>query len=253
MFADAHVHLLPRIDNGPCRLWEAEDMLRAMYAAKVRAAVLTPHFNADDEGIAEFTVRRKLAFTSLLQAVPDLRRNFRFFLSAETELVPGVSSLRDLSELCIPKTRYLPVTLPIGTYIPPEIMREIATLIQKRKIYPLICHLERYITFYKEKELQKLLSLPCAIFCISPAGLDCDDTARLIFRNLQAGKRFLIGSNGHNTRSRPPVLTPDWIPHGICARVLSILTEETQKTLRNPAELLRPPAEPTYSVFGADT
>lgn len=253
MFADAHIHLLPGIDNGPCRLWEAEEMLRSIYANGVRAAIITPHFHADSEDLPAFLVRRRMAFSSLFRAVPDIRLNFRFLLSAETEIVPGVSALRLLPELCIPKTRYLPITLPLGDGIQPEIMREIANMIQKRKIYPFVCHLERYITFYKEKELQKLLSLPGAVFCISATGLYSQETAGLLFRNYQNGKRFLLGSNGHNTRSRFPVLSPEDIPSGLCARVHRILLEETEKILRRPDEVFRAPRELIRSVFGAGT
>ncbi len=228
MFTDIHLHLLPGIDNGPARPWESERMFDLLYEEGVRAAVLTPHFDPDKEEIEDFLTKRRLSYAKMREVLGKKAHHFAFYLSAEVFLVQGVSSLSALPSLCIPKTNILPLSLPISDHITPETMKELATIIQKRKLRPLICHIERHHLFCDEKEFDRLLSLPSSLFAVSASALDDRRLAFLLFCKLQEGKEIFLGSNGHNARGRPPLLFPDYISDAICKRTLVALSERTQ-------------------------
>ncbi len=227
MFTDIHLHLLPGMDNGPVRPWESERMFALLYANGVRAAVLTPHFDADIEAIEDFVTKRRLSYDKMREILGEKARHFGFYLSAEVIMRVGLSTLPSLPSLCIPKTNILPLSLPISDKIDPNTMKELATIIQKRKLRPLICHIERHHLFYGEKEFERLLSLPSSLFAVSASALEDNRLAFLLFCKLREGKEIFLGSNGHNARNRPPLLLPDYIPDGICKRTLLALAERT--------------------------
>ena len=227
MFTDIHLHLLPGMDNGPARPWESERMFDLLYANGVRAAVLTPRFDADRETIDAFLIKRRLSYAKLKEILGEKAHHFGFYLSAEAVLTSGLSSLPSLPSLCIPKTNILPLSLPISDRLTPDIMKELAFLIQKRKLRPLLCHIERPYLFYSEKEFDRLLSLPSSLFQVSAHALSDSRFAFLLFRKISEGKEILLGSNGHNARSRPPLLFPEPLPEGISKRTLLALARRT--------------------------
>lgn len=229
MFTDIHLHLLPGIDNGPARPWESERMFELLYDNGVRGAVLTPHFDPDAETIEDFLAKRRLSYAKMREILGEKVRHFRLYLSAEAVLRVGLSMLPSLPSLCIPKTDILPLSLPISYKIDPDTMRELAVIIQKRKLRPLICHLERYHLFYREKELDRLLSLPSTLFQVSASALEDEALSFLLFRKLLEGKEIFLGSNGHNARNRLPLLIPPHISDGIAKRTLAILAERTHR------------------------
>lgn len=227
MFTDIHLHLLPGIDNGPARPWESERMFDLLYANGVRCAVLAPHFDPDIETIEDFLIKRRLSYAKMRENLGEKARHFGFYLSAEVFLRDGLSTLPSLPSLCVPKTNILPLSLPISDKIDPNTMRELAAIIQKRKLQPLICHLERHHLFYSEKEFDRLLSLPSTLFQVSAGALEDSKLSFLLFRKLQEGKEIFLGSNGHNARNRQPLLIPAYISDGIQKRTLTALAERT--------------------------
>ena len=204
MYFDAHIHLLPNMDNGPSET-AALDMLRVLRQEACRMAIVTPHYYADHETVTAFLRKRRESYRSLLvsASLADIRPP-KLLLSAEVLLCPDLAKNPDLERLTIPGTPYLPLELPLGALEAWQ-MREISHLLHKRHFRLLICHLERYYFMYKPEDYQRLCSLPNTVYQVSAPALCQPDFAREVMRLMLAGKTVLLGSNAHNQTDRPPI------------------------------------------------
>ncbi|MBQ8351036.1 MAG: hypothetical protein IJY20_03195 [Clostridia bacterium] len=205
MYYDAHIHLLPNMDNGPC-LDAAVQMFRYLKHEDCRLAIATPHFYADRETVDIFLRRRRESHQALRLALGDTFNRFRLFLSAEVLLLPGLGSVAQLQKLCIPGTPYLPIALPLGKF-EDWMMREISALLHKRQLRLVICHLERYYFMYSAADFARLCGLPNTIFQVGANALIYSEIAQTVIKLSLAEKNVLLGSNAHNAIDRPPITT----------------------------------------------
>ena len=205
LYCDSHIHLLPRMDNGPQRPEESISMLRILKNAHTRRIIATPHFDPQQESCAAFLRRRKECYELLRNsAPPDAMTRMRILLSAEVTICPGVSQIPQLGKLMIPHTKCLPIALPIGGYTK-ECVTEISHLLHKRKIVPVICSLERYYLMYSKEDYQKLVNLPYAVFQFGTTALLNRDIVYEAARLVNVGRTVLLGSNAHGAVRRPPL------------------------------------------------
>ncbi|MFA5561020.1 MAG: CpsB/CapC family capsule biosynthesis tyrosine phosphatase [Eubacteriales bacterium] len=208
MTCDAHIHLLPGLDDGAADVDESILMLRKLVSLGMRAAVLTPHLRMGTNTIETFLVHRKAAYQRLRKTELIQKKQFKCFLSVEMEACEGFSRLPGLDRLLSPELPYLPLALPLGG-MKGWLMEELSYLLHKRKICPLFLHTERYLIFYPEKDKQKLLSFPHAAYQFTLASfryLSIAKTALQLYRN---DKLVLLGSNGHNIGTRLPEIDLD--------------------------------------------
>ena len=203
MQTDAHIHILPGIDSGPQDPCEAAAMFNVAYDAGVRTFVATPHYFCDRESIPEFLLRRRLAFDRLAKTVGKRIYRVLFLSTAEVMLMPGVSTLPDLPSLVIPGTDLLPVDFPPSDCITADVMRELAYIVQKRRLRPLFCHAERHFTLFDPERFEnQLLAFTHGAFMISAHALPDAELSAVLIRALNNGKELFLGSNAHGLRSR---------------------------------------------------
>lgn len=241
MKTDAHIHLLPGMDTGPREAWEGAAMFCEAYENGVRAFVATPHYFCDRETIPEFLVRRHSAFRRLADAVG--RRVYRvlFLCSAEVMLMPGVSGLSELSSLTIPGTDLLPVDFPPSDRISDDVMRELAVIVQKRKLRPLFCHLERHYTFFSSEMFEKqLLGFTHGAFAVSADAFPNNELSAALIRPLNNGKLFFIASNGHGLRNRRATLAPHGVLSGYSAFAYRRIVADTDAFFLQLRRSLKP-------------
>ncbi len=193
---------------------------------KFRIFVATPHFDHERESVSEFLLRRRLSISSLREAFGKDFRYLHLLPSAEVILSPGVGMLPELPHLAIPGTDLLPVLFPIGDRIPEDAMREIAVILQKRRLTPLLCHAERAFPFYGERFLELLCRQNIA-FLFTPYALTDTALATLLMQALRRGARLFLGSNAHDLEGRPPTLSPCGDVTGTAAYVYRTLRRES--------------------------
>lgn len=204
MYCDGHIHILHGMDNGPAFAEDAVRMLQIAQDRGLRRMVITPHFYSERESCATFLLRRKQRmreFTAAVRAasVPMTPH----ILTAEVQLCPGISHEAMLGKLLVPKTRYLPIDVPLGKF-ERWMMVEFSHLIHKRNIYPLICNIERHIIFSSEKDYKILTSLPHAVYQTGINALTDIRLSHALFRLLHMDKTVICGSNAHDPYRRPP-------------------------------------------------
>ncbi len=205
MYCDGHIHILPAMDNGPVSVHDSVAMLRMLRESNVHRLVITPHYYADRESCNSFLLRRKYRYQELLRAarsasVPMLP----CLLSAEVEFSRGISKEPLLEKLMVPKTRYLPMNFSLGK-IDRWIVAELAYMMHKRKIYPIICNMERHMIYDHPKDYETIASFPYAVYQIGINAMKDIHISHAVFRLIRSGKTVICGSNAHDPFRRPPV------------------------------------------------
>lgn len=199
---DFHTHILPGMDDGSRDAAESLEMLRRSQAQGVDTVVLTPHFYAQRESISSFCTRRQTAFAVLREAqggepLPALA------LGAEVRYFEGMTRADDLEKLCL--GRYLLVEMPFDRWSG-RTVKEVQNLPVSRGITPILAHIERYFSLpHWEDAVEELTAGGCLLQMNAEAfrGLLRGRRARALLRQ---GWTDLLGSDCHNTTSRPPNL-----------------------------------------------
>ncbi|MBO5488274.1 MAG: capsular polysaccharide biosynthesis protein, partial [Eubacterium sp.] len=157
---DFHTHILPGIDDGSSSMDETRELLNMELENGVTQIVFTPHFYADQMSIKTFLAKRQAAYEQVMQEMKDDTRFEQFYLGAEVAYFPGMSKAEQLEVLCVQGTKVLLIEMPFAQWTE-EVYRELAYIVEKRKLTVILVHLERYAEFQKKKKVwSKVLELP---------------------------------------------------------------------------------------------
>ena len=196
---DFHSHILPGIDDG-CR---DPEMTRAMLTEAARQGVeimaATPHFYGDSDRVAKFLKRRGDAMEIARPLAAEA--GIKLLAGAEVAFFDGMSRAEELALLTLGRTRLLLVEMPFRQWSERDVT-EVRHLLGNGFII-MLAHLERYLGFQKEKgPLRELLELPVEIQFNAECLLDFWGR-REPLRLLKSGRARFLGSDCHNSSSRP--------------------------------------------------
>lgn len=210
---DFHAHILPGIDDGSRDVPMTAAMLREEMRQGVELVTATPHFYANRMSVGAFLDRRAEALKKterLHQETDDPLPAVA--VGAEVYYFPGMGNAKDISRLCVEKTRTILVEMPFEQWNE-EMLRDIETLIEKQKLTVALAHVERYVGFQKDRRVwNRLLSLPLipqinAGSFLKPGGLFRWDRKRKFCLNfLEEYPNVIVGSDCHNMENRAPNL-----------------------------------------------
>ena len=203
MLTDFHTHILPGVDDGSDSILQSLEMLRILKKQNMSRVVATPHFYPSSDHPKRFLVRRAMALEQLEAALePDMPR---IIPAAEVRYFDGLSDCEQLEELTIGSTPYLLVEMP-GTPWTERMYRELQEIWQKRSITPVIAHVDRYISpFHTHHIPERLKELP--VLVQANANFFLRRTSRsMAMKMLRDGQIHCLGSDCHNTSTRPPNL-----------------------------------------------
>ena len=202
MRVDCHSHCLPAMDDGAKTVEQALEMLTESCRQGVDTVLATPHFYAGAETVEQFLQRRE---ASVAMLAPRLTQGHpRLVMGAEVLMRRGISRL-DLRPLCIEGTDCLLLELPFAP--PPSwLFEEVESIILGQRVRVILAHVDRYQPWYNERQIRELADLPDVVMQLNgQAFLKRRDFCRLR-RWLPAEPPLLLGSDMHNTDSRPPLL-----------------------------------------------
>ena len=199
---DLHSHILPHMDDGSRSTEMSYSMLRTMAEMGVDMVCATSHYYADQNDISTFCSRRLQAMTRLSAALPNGLPHI--LAAAEVAYFPHMEQ-KELTHLCIQDTRTLLLEMPYSEWTELQV-ETVATLALDLRYQVVLVHPERFC-FSKSNsdKLKKLNDLPVAMQ-INAGSLIHWRTRRLSLDLLQMGKTPLLGSDCHNTTTRPPNL-----------------------------------------------
>ncbi len=151
MYVDFHSHILPGADHGSFNLRTSLAQLRHAMEAGVDTIVATPHFYIDEDSVESFLRRREAAFSHLSE---NNDSGITIVKAAEVQLAIGISELPELEKLCIGDTRHILLEFPPEPW-PYWMFDFVSDIIEKRGLFPIIAHIDRY----SERGREKILSL----------------------------------------------------------------------------------------------
>jgi len=198
---DIHSHFLPEIDDGSKSLEMTEEMLKTSADAKVMQLFVTPHYYPT-ETADEFLARRDAAFEKLsamnAESLPELKTG------AEVYYHIGLQHEKELDRLCYQGTHCLLLEMPWSEW-GERMLKDVEDLIFYRGVTPVIAHLERYSDLASAKMIKRLKSMPVVIQMNAGHIID-QKTRKAALKAIKKGEVDLLGSDAHNTTTRPPVL-----------------------------------------------
>lgn len=197
---DLHTHILPQMDDGSkspeesIKLWE---MLQAQGATKIAA---TSHFYPDQEAPEDYLARREKAVTMLPRELAD-----NLILGAEVAYFPNLGNCRAIAPLHLGNTNLLLVEMPFCDWTD-RIVEDICSIPNQLGLTPVLAHINRYRGKSQFPKYCHRLAQSDVLFQCNAEAFVPGMTGRWALGQLKKGWIHFLGSDTHNTTSRPPKL-----------------------------------------------
>ena len=197
---DFHSHILPHMDDGSASLEMSLDMLRTSRASGVDIMVSTSHYYKRNEGIDAFLERRTKRLAELM---PCLDKTCCGVVpGAEVAFYFGMDEDPRLDRLCVGDTKAILVEMPFQSWGTYEI-NTLSSLCYDRRLTVILAHYERFAEFQKGNRIyEEVLELPLSEQ-INSGSLTGGRHARQRLEMIKKGRAHILGSDSHNTESRP--------------------------------------------------
>ena len=206
-FADIHCHALCNVDDGAAGEREMYEMLRMAYEDGTRKICLTPHHDSNANGHYADAV---MSSFSLAEAYcRDHLPGMTLYLGNELSYRIGcVEALLNGQCRTIANSRYVLVDFLMSPNFS-DIRRGVASIVNSGYI-PIVAHVERYNCLLgKIREIARL-SEEGALIQVNANSLRLgllSPVGRTVRRLLSERLVDIIASDGHNTGTRPPLLS----------------------------------------------
>lgn len=198
---DFHTHILPAIDDGSRDAAQSEQMLRMSCDQGVEILVLTPHFDPQRQSPQAFVQARQAAYEQMAWA----QREPHLLLGAEVAYFSGISQCSELELLSIAETGLVLVELPFDVW-PKSAIDEVCMIRQNTGLTPVVAHIDRYRRYAGFSDaVSRLLQAGVLLQCNASALLSFWGSKALM-QMLCEGNIHFLGSDCHNTDTRPPNL-----------------------------------------------
>lgn len=203
---DIHTHILPAIDDGSKDVEESIKMLGILSAQGVDTVVATPHFYIEMTDAKTFLKERNTAANLFEEklSLTDFERP-RIALGAEVQFYNDLHMMDELEELCINGTNYILVEMPFIEWTE-RTYQVLEQMWINRGVVPVVAHLERYPEFKKNPKAAIWLKESGALVQINSDFVCERSTRRRALKMVKNELVSFIGSDAHNTTTRPPVL-----------------------------------------------
>ena len=199
---DFHSHVLPDMDDGATDVEMSVAMLAMEKRQGVDTVIATPHFYMGEDSVRSFLERRRRRYAQLQPYLSDDLPQLR--LGAEVLVWQGMSET-DLRPLCMEDTDLLLVEFPFAT-MPYWLVEELEKIIVEQRLTLILAHLERYMPFYGQRDVQALCELPDVVIQLNSQSLTGGFALRRLGKWLPAVQRMVLGTDMHNLTDRAPCM-----------------------------------------------
>lgn len=201
---DFHSHVLPNVDDGSRDIQESLEMLRMSANQGIKTMVATPHFYVEQDTVEGFLSKRKKAFDVLMQNCKE--QNLPHIeCGAEVYFFNELSQLDNVESLSIASSRYILIEMPFEIWTN-RTFDSLYNLIIRKRLIPIIAHIERYIPIQRDMRKIKTLMDMDVLVQINGSFINNWRTRRKALSFIKMGKVHLLGSDCHNIENRKPNL-----------------------------------------------
>lgn len=194
---DMHAHILPGADHGSQSVEMSLELMDAAIEAGIDTIVATPHFYLrSPNSYSHFVAARSKAYRLLDASMGEERKSrCKLRLGAEVNLRFGLATLAELPELCIENTNIILLEMPMDKVWPSWTYNEVADIIEKRGLRPLMAHIDRY----ECANVEKLFDYFPLIAQINVESVVPFFKRRKIMRYFEEGYVYALGSDVHRS------------------------------------------------------
>ena len=190
VYTDWECRLLPMMGeliSNPADSAKALSILKTKFG--LTRFCMTPEFDCEKDSVASFLIRREKAFAELSQLISN---EFRIRLGCAVLVVPGLSEVREIKKLLLPKTKFLPIRLP---YFPSEeTPKELNRLFYHLPYHVLFLSFDSYLNFYPYEDLLRWVNLPDVAFQFNYSAMEDPRAIELLKRLLQRNATIFFGT-----------------------------------------------------------
>lgn len=218
MMTDAHIHILPKIDDGAKSVEMSHKMLEMLKSQGVEQIYATPHFYAHREkSVADFLKKRQKAYERM--GSPK-----EIHLGAEIAIEHGISEIPDIEKLAFEGTSLILLEFPYTSYAP-WMEEEIYNISMEYKLTPVIAHIHRYLNLFSKEQMESVLKMN-AVFQVNNEAFGYFRQRRFVKKLLKDGYPIIFGSDSHDLTDRKP----NW--NFLCKKVPNDILEKSEDILK---------------------
>lgn len=198
MIIDFHSHVLPKIDDGSKDIEMSSEMLKASKEQGVSIQLATPHFYAHKMKADSFFEKREKAYAELSPIAKEIGIDLR--LGAEVAFSRSMSQWDNIRDFTIKDTDLILIEMPFTQWTNKE--RDELINIQEMGLKPILAHLERFISYQKDKQTwDDILDLGLIY------QFNCEDLLSFMRRGrvlklIDSLDNVILGSDCHNITTR---------------------------------------------------
>ena len=199
---DFHSHILPQMDDGSRSIQESLEMLRMSAEQGIQVMAATSHFYAEENTVERFLERRETAWKTLSERMePGMPK---VLPGAEVYYFEGMQRTESLSRLRIEGTNLLLLEMPFSPWSD-RMVAEIMAVNRLPDTKVVLAHIDRYLRFQKAAVWDTLLENG-VLMQVNASFFFNRFSKHKALRMAKKGQIHLLGSDCHNTTSRPPQL-----------------------------------------------
>lgn len=222
MLTEAHIHILPELDDGAESVEVSRKMLEILRSQGVEQIYATPHFYAHREkSVGDFLQKRQKSYEKM--GSPE-----NIHLGAEIAIEHGISELPDIEKLAFQGTDLILLEFPYTGYAP-WMEHEIYNISTEYKLTPMIAHIHRYLNLFSKEQMESVLKMN-AVFQVNNEAFGDFKQRRFVKKLLKDGYSVIFGSDSHDLADRKP--NWDFLCKKVSADILRISDETLEAAKR---------------------
>ena len=203
MVTDFHSHILPGIDDGSRTVADSIKMLQMLAEQGVSRVIATPHFYPEKNSPKTFIAKRNFSEQLLREEMEKHTDLPQLLVGAEVYYYQGISDWDGLQDLTIGNNRCILIEMPFKQWTVP-MYQELADIYERHKLWPVIAHLDRYISpLFSDAIPERLYDMPVYVQANAASFLRLS-TRRTMLKLLQRRQVNLLGSDCHDLSKRKP-------------------------------------------------
>lgn len=196
MMTEAHIHILPELDDGAESVEVSRKMLEILISQGVEQIYATPHFYVHREkSVLDFLKKRQRAYEKI--GSPK-----EIHLGAEIAVEHGISEIPDIEKLAFEGTDLILLEFPYTGYSS-WMEEEIYNISVTYRLKPVIAHVHRYMNLFSKEQMESVLEMN-VIFQVNNEAFGSFKQKRFVKKLIKEGYPIIFGSDSHNLSDRKP-------------------------------------------------